>query len=120
MEIEIRKGNKAFLKNVPFYEEWHGEAGKTLISERLFVLAHEGSIEEIELSPTYRIGSNYAYTEEEQGQGQSYEASIRNAGFDPSLKMNSFLIIRREFRNWSGQESTNEISIILVEDSQEE
>ena len=122
MEITIRKENKSFLKEVPYYEEWHGMAGKTLVSERLFALCHEGSVEEVGLKPTYRIGANYAHYPIEEGKGISYETSIREAGFDPELKMNSFLVIQREFRNWHNQETVDEMTIILVteEDTEEE
>jgi hypothetical protein len=116
--ITVRKENKMFLKNVPQYEEWHGMAGRTLVSERLFVLCHEGSLVEVDLKPTYRIGANYAYYPIEEGKGEDYETSIKEAGFDPDLKTNSFLIIQREFKNWNG-EVDDEITIVLVTEDTE-
>jgi len=120
MEIKIEKRSKDYLKEIPRYEEWRGEGGKTLISERLFALCHEGSVEEIKLSPTFRIGANYAHYPLEEGIGVDYEISIKEAGFSVNLKMNSFLILKREFKSWSGQEVVDNVTVILVEDAVED
>jgi hypothetical protein len=117
MEIEIKRAPRGLLKDdVPYHEEWRGELGRTRITERLFVCAHEGSVEEIELVPDYKIGANYAYSPVEEGKGQTYYESIINAGFDPELKTNSFLILQREYKNWNNSEFVDKVTIIVIDD----
>ena len=114
MKINIKRAPKGLLgDDTPYFEKWSGEGGKTLIMEKLFVITHE-DIKEVELLPTYKVGSNYAYTPVEEGVGDSYEASIKNAGFD--ITKNNFLIVRREFRDWVGQDRTDELTLILIDE----
>jgi hypothetical protein len=114
MEIEVKRAPKGLLRDdTPYYEVWRGEGGRTLIEERLFMLGHEGSVEEIKLTPNYRIGANYAYTPVEEGEGESYEESIKRAGF--SIEKNNFIILKREYRNWH-PEFVDELTIIILDD----
>jgi len=110
--LEVAEKGKEYLKETPRYEEWLGEGGKSIISEKLFVLGHEGNMIEIDFVPTYKIGANSAYYAEEEGLGEPYEKSISKAGID--IETNSFLIIKRKFENWTGQDPVDEITVILI------
>ena len=113
MEINVKRAPKGLLEDdIPYYEKWTGEGGRTIISERLFMLGHDGSVEEVKLMPTYKVGSNYAYTSTEEGEGVSYATSIKDAGY--SVEKNSFLIIRREFHDWNMQK-VDEMTLIIIE-----
>jgi hypothetical protein len=120
MEINFKKVNREFLKKTPYFEEWRGKEGKILAFEQLLVIGEEGYMEMVELAPTYKVGANYAHYPSFDGAGESYETSLKKAGFDTELKTNPnhFLIIQREFRNWSGMKPVDDLTIILVEDEE--
>ena len=113
MEVKLIKLDRDFLDTIPHYEEWKGVAGHDFYNESCFVILNNGIVQ-IPLKPKKRVGSNYAYSEEEVQKGESYLSSIKKYFAEGKIPF-PVVILQREFSDWHGQEPVDGLTIIVVQ-----